>query len=862
MGTRVYQPNFTGGIIGPDMYARSDTSKYVVGVKRADNALIRLQGGLANRPGFRLASGYQTAGASSSQWLMPVQISAELGYLLEFGESKCRVISEGAYVIDTNTTPAGVADISLADPAVIECDSSGEAAVFSVGDLVYLEDPNGDHVLDTQVLEVTGVTNEFVSFKVFDNTTLDTSTGGTSVWGAIGSGATLSRIYDFDHPYTLSDLPFVRFAQDGPTLYLAHPSYPVKTITVADADDWTVADFTYEPSIDPPVEPGTNPITITDATQANPVVITSAGHGLTDGTTIYIESVGGMTELNDEYYRVSNATTDTFELQSTTGEDVDGTGYTPYTSGGTATTFAAYEVTDESGTIYRYKISTLHIDTLEESLPSEAIEIESDASLTDINVIWPAVADAGFYNIYREVPGGYAYVGTSTNTIFTDINIEPDSSITPKTSRNPFDSADNYPAVVSFVEQRLALANTNNDPQLIEMSATGSYSNFTRSYPADSDDSLRFRLRTRSLNDVRALVPGRALTMFTAAAEWIVTGNDNEGVLTPTSIVPRPESYWGAYDIEPLTVGEYAFFAEPSGNVIRSFLLTLNPNATESTRDLTILVRHLFEDRFITSWCYAQAPDRMIWVTLDDGSLLSMCFMAEHDIWGWTTHTLGGDGVRVYQVATVREGDRDAVYAVIGRTLGGEEVVMTERLDERVDDPIEDAYYLDSGLTYVGTSTSQISGLFHLRGQTVAALVDGNVVEDLTVGDNGAVSFGDIEGEVIHVGLPYETIIETLDVDFEAEALGSMQGRFKAVSEVAVNVKRTRGISAGIDDATLDEIKEWNASYVGGTIPLFTGTRNISVSGDWVRNASVVLKQTYPLPMTLLGVAPEWEIGE
>lgn len=77
---------------------------------------------------------------------------------------------------------------------------------------------------------------------------------------------------------------------------------------------------------------GADPLTITGATQANPVVITSAGHGLSNGYTVLIEDVVGMTEINDRTFTVANVTTDTFELS---GED--GTGHTAYSSGGTAT---------------------------------------------------------------------------------------------------------------------------------------------------------------------------------------------------------------------------------------------------------------------------------------------------------------------------------------------------------------------------------------------------------------------------------------------------------------------------------------------------------------------------------------------
>lgn len=68
---------------------------------------------------------------------------------------------------------------------------------------------------------------------------------------------------------------------------------------------------------------------ITGATQANPCVITSAGHNLSNGETVHIYNVIGMTELNGNDYTVANATTDTFELSG-----VNSSGYTAYSSGG------------------------------------------------------------------------------------------------------------------------------------------------------------------------------------------------------------------------------------------------------------------------------------------------------------------------------------------------------------------------------------------------------------------------------------------------------------------------------------------------------------------------------------------------
>lgn len=85
--------------------------------------------------------------------------------------------------------------------------------------------------------------------------------------------------------------------------------------------------------------------TISGATAANPVVITSTSHGLSNGDYVNIASVVGMIQLNGNRYKIANKTTHTFELQSTGGTNVDGSAYTAYVSGGTATVCPAWGYT-------------------------------------------------------------------------------------------------------------------------------------------------------------------------------------------------------------------------------------------------------------------------------------------------------------------------------------------------------------------------------------------------------------------------------------------------------------------------------------------------------------------------------------
>ena len=78
-------------------------------------------------------------------------------------------------------------------------------------------------------------------------------------------------------------------------------------------------------------------ISITGATQTNPVRITVLAHGYSNGDEVFITGVVGMTQLNGNRYIIKNVTTDAFEITNQiTSNNIDGTGFDAYTSGGTS----------------------------------------------------------------------------------------------------------------------------------------------------------------------------------------------------------------------------------------------------------------------------------------------------------------------------------------------------------------------------------------------------------------------------------------------------------------------------------------------------------------------------------------------
>ena len=656
---------------------------------------------------------------------------------------------------------------------------------------------------------------------------------------------------------------------------------------------------------------------ITAATQTNPALVTSASHGFSDGDQVFISGVAGMTELNGRTFRVINATTNTFALQTIGQVNVDGTGYSAYTSGGTAAriytvttpytdaqvfdvgfvqsadvmylvhpshevrklsrladdnwtlatvTFApdtappsgvaATAVIGTGSTGYGYQVTAVDAETGEESLASATVSVNNDLTTASHRnrISWNAQSGIGQFNVYKSDSNVFGFIGSTGNTEFFDENILPDVSDTPPNSRNPFVGSGNYPSAVTFYEQRLVFANTNTNPQTIYMSTSANFENFNTSSPSKDDDAVTVSIFAREINAIRHLVPLENLIAFTSSVEWRISGASDPGFITPSSVERRPQSYWGSAEVPPLVVGNIILFVQDKGNKIRDLSYSFESDGYRGN-DLSILANHLFEGHTVKDWAYAKVPHSVVWVVRDDGVLLSFTYQREHQVWAWAQHETDGT---FESVTTVSEGDEDVPYLVVKRTLEGRVARTVERMHSRFFTAIEDAFFVDSGLTYSGAATKTLSGLWHLEGLSVVALANGHVVRGLTV-TNGQVSF-DFDVTKAQVGLPYTSDIQTLPIDLGSRE-GTVQGRRKRLSRVVLRVEKSRGIFVGPSSDRLVEYKQRAGEAWGDPIQPVTGDIEVPILPQWDTDGDLWIRQSDPLPLTLLAAMPEVSVG-
>lgn len=660
--------------------------------------------------------------------------------------------------------------------------------------------------------------------------------------------------YEIVTPYVTADLPTLKFVQSGDVVTITHPNYEQRELTRTGHTAWALNVITFAPSISAPAAP----------------TITAPGAG---------------------------------------------------------------------ATTWRYKVTSVKAETYEESLASAAGSDTGDAATsTNAHTIsWGAVAGTVEYNVYAETVDGsgtYGFIGVATGTAFTNDGISPDTSFTPPAARNPFSGAGNYPATATYYQQRRIFGRTTNSPEAIEGTRSGMPKNMTKSSPLQEDDAISLTIKGRTVNEVRHLIEIDELVVLTSGGEFVVEG-DADGVLRanqPANI--RQKSYNGASEVTPAIIGNSIVYVQARGTILRDFRQDLNEGS--KSKDLSIFSPHLFKGYTITRMDYAQMPDSIVWCVRSDGTLLGLTYLREHELWGWHHHDTDG----VYEdVCCIPEGEEDAIYVVVKRTINGATKRYIERFASRnFTDVAVDAYFLDSFLVYDGRNTGattltlstgggwthddeltitasaaefaagdvgnvfvlrsgddsirvevtsytsttvvkgypandvpatlraaatsdwgravdSLAGLDHLEGKTIGFLADGNVLSQQAVSAGAIASLGRCY-EVIVAGLPYECDFETLDLDVNGEQMRDLR---KKIDSVSLLVEDSRGAFIGPDEDHLVELK--TSTPIGDPLEVVTGLVEVNITATWGQSGRFLVRQSDPLPLTILSAIPCGSIG-
>lgn len=784
--------NFKSGEISPRLEGRIDLQKYNEAAQTINNMLVFPSGGATRRPGTYFAGRSKDGGKVR---LINFEYSDEQAYVLEFGANYIRFFKDGGVLTEATTAITGA---TSANPVVITANAHG----LSNGDRVFISGVGGMTEINNLEFTVAGATTNTFELSGIDG----------SAYTAYTSGGTVGKIVEVTTTYSVTDIFEINYAQSADVLYLAHKNHEPAKLTRTTATSFSLADIAF---VDGPYldENATTTTLYASAGTGTVTITASAALFTSDDVGRYIRFREILEIEHDEWAAsTSYADGDTVRYDGHVYEQVTGS---TQTSGNTPPVHLSG--TETYGSIdWEYK----HDDT-------GYVKITGFTSSTVVTAV-----------VQEDDKG---------------ISVLPDHIIgsgnaTTRWSLGAFGGDQEYPRAIGFYEQRLYFAGTTGQPQTIFGSVSADFENHT---PGTEDDAaINVTIASDRVNVIKHLLPARFLQILTSSSEFTLSGGAGTQPVTPTNVNVLRETTFGVSDVRPLRAGNSTILIQKGQEKVKEITFDLDTDGLLGI-DLTILADHIPRGG-LTDMVWQQEPELILWFVHSDGRLIGLTYDRANAAIGWHTHSLGGSGV-VESITAIPSGSEDQVYVSVKRTINSSTVRHIEYLKPlQFNAIIEDAFFVDSGLTYSGSATSTITGLNHLEGETVSILADGSAHADKVV-SGGTVTL-DRDAEKAHIGYSYTSTLETLRLEGGGND-GVSQGKIKRIHGVTIRFLESVGAEVGPDTDNLDRIPFRDSSMpMDEAVPIFTGDKEIFFPSGYDNDARILVRQTQPLPMTVTAV--------
>lgn len=843
--------------------------------------------------------------------MIPFEFSTQQAYALEFGNQYMRVFKDNGIVLES---PLVITATTNTAPVVVTSNGHG----YSNGNEVLIQG-TGISSIDGRYWVIAGVTaNDFQLV-------------GSTVPGSTSAQGTTTRVYEITTPYLASDLDAIAFAQNADVMYLVHPAYPPQKLSRTGHTAWTMIDapfdwFPFAP--ENPVETDfmgasadSGSVTLTwtkggfTSDYVNSYVrlreIPEAQHAKWDSTADYSTAayqafrtgggglaVGDRVQLDGRVYEL-------IDLHGATGA---GVGKVPpvhedgqSTDGRVDWKFINYGAgyAKITAVIDAWRATATVIKTLPKSTTTTDQSITAFNSLNPIqltvaahgyetgdkifirgvsstrgtalnNQVWTVTrVDANNFTVPTSGVGLAGSGGTSTQVYWASNVNGAASGFTAtfpnlnKWSLGAWSVPSGYPRAVSFFEDRLWFAGTNANPQTLWGSRTSRYEDFRETKQDDS--ALLETLNTNTINVIEWLAGQDQLMIGTPGGEFLLRGGNDEPV-TPTNVRSSRKSTDGARSgIQPISIGISVLFVQRAGLKLIELTSDLDTSSLLGV-DLTILADHITRGS-IRAMAFQREPDRILWVILEDGTLLGFTYERAQQVTGWHRHPVGGTTSKVESVAVIPapDGASDQLWAVVQTTVGGTPQRFVEFLDPswQRGSPIAEAFFVDHGLSYVGAPTNSIPGLFHLAGESVDVLADGVSVGPLTVSAGGTLGLS-ANASQVHAGKAFPATLEPMLLEAGA-ADGTAQGKIKRVTGVVLRLDQTGdGLFMGPSTTQLTEPVPRTVEGIAlGALELMDGdTGYLPWPSGYEQASRIVLQHRSPLPCTVLAIYPNLTVQD
>lgn len=384
-----------------------------------------------------------------------------------------------------------------------------------------------------------------------------------------------------------------------------------------------------------------------------------------------------------------------------------------------------------------------------------------------------------------------------------------------------------YPTVGVFHQGRLWLSGSAQYPEYLWGSVVSSYEDFTVASTATG----AIEQVLTAIGVVKWMASQNTLLVGTEFGEYIIFATNT--TLVYNDIHALPQSQYGGKFCRVAMLGDQVAYVTADGKKIQTLNYQFQQN-TWLSKDATFYSDDLTQDYGIVDIAWAQNPDYLLWMLLEDGSVLTMSYERARDIIGWAPHSFA------YEVKSLD-------VAILN---GKAHVVMAqEHGNDKMDIVLYDYdNYLDNSTSVTtGMPVNSVSGLDRYNGETVDVLVDGAVHPQVVV-SGGVATLAYAAQSSVHVGKAYTSRLKTLPFDQFESGVSKMayKKRFAEIylrmynsSVPLINGRRPADRSV--------------STPMGTPEPLLTGDVKVINAGR-DRFAQVEIVHSLPLPCNVVAI--------
>ena len=848
--------NFTAGELSPRLDGRTDLSKYLNGVKKMENLIVHPHGGASRRPGTKFVR--EVKNSAHNCRLIPFEFNVTQAYILEFGDEYFRIHKDGGTVVDGSSDP-----IEVTTP--YGEDELADLKFTQSADVMYLVHP----LFAPRKITRTSHTAWSIAEVAFERGPMqDDNTSAVTFLASARTGNV--NVTASSSTFVSTDVGRLIKVHDGVTKITSLTSATVVATTVqenADGRSELMPAYTAATISAHEGDPSSTGLEHNDRYQD------TAGQfiaqGFKEGQKITV--TGFTTGNNNNSSAIIVRVTEDTLLLAPSSDVTDEAAGDSVTIAGDLTASTEWALGAFSGTtgfpsavaFYEQRLvfasTTAQPQTLFFSVGGSFEDFNGGVNDTDALTY---TLGSNQVNIIRYLQAGRVLlVGTSGGEFVVSSSEQAPLSPTNASVKRQatYGSANIQPVQVANTTLFIQRAKRKLRELIFDLN--------TDSYQAPDLTILAEHITEGGIKEMAlqqepdnivwcVRIDGKLVGMTYRREENVIAWHEHtlggkSGACTVT-----------VSDYANLAVGTTLKFTKSDGTTVTftseaaggsapaDTSLGFRPNESNNTTADNIFTRMDAHADFTVA-----NPSAAI-VTIEETNPSATGFLSCVSSDTTRLTTTNQTHALVESIATI-PGDlnEDAVYMVVQRTIN----LGTKRYIEffapfDFGSSAEDAFFVDSGLSYTGTAATSMSGLNHLEGEVVSTLVNGATHPNKAVA-SGALTL-DFSATKAHIGLLYKSTLQTMRIEAGGTE-GTAQGKTKRIHEVVLRLFRTIGAKVGSSETELDRIPfRTSADEMDQSLGLFTGDKQIEFRSGFDSDGFIVVQQDQPLPLTVIGIYP------